>query len=264
MSSQRSRLDTPLLAGLLCLLGCGAGLGCVTVAEFRKLERQVIDIQRGRTGSPALEELADAGADSDVVRAEMRQLSGRVEVAEKLAEDSAAEVRRLRTEVISLGVRSSVAAIPAQPQVETEVEKTEEVAESVPQEPMSAEVKAYRVAYATWRGDDHDACIQEFRSFMQTYPASPYADDSAFWMADCHFKQGDYKNAVLRFDDVVRNYPTGNKAPDALYREGESLLKLGPSYHEAAKRAFQRVLNEYPDSARAREAKSQLELISAG
>jgi tol-pal system protein YbgF len=125
------------------------------------------------------------------------------------------------------------------------------------------EVRAYRSAYAFWRVDEHEACIDQFRNFLQTYPASSFADDAAFWMADCHFKQGDFKNAVLRFDDVVRTYPSGNKAPDALYRQGESLLRLGPGFHEAAKRAFERVLKEYPDSARATEASRQIELLAA-
>ncbi|MCP3983490.1 MAG: tetratricopeptide repeat protein, partial [bacterium] len=54
------------------------------------------------------------------------------------------------------------------------------------------------------------------------------------------------------------------KASDALYRQGESLLKLGPGFREAAKRAFERVIKEYPDSARASEARRQLDLYTAG
>ena len=64
--------------------------------------------------------------------------------------------------------------------------------------------------------------MDQFREFLQRYPTSPYADDAAFWMADCHYKQAEYKKAVLRFDEVVRNYPAGNKASDALYRQGET------------------------------------------
>jgi TolA-binding protein len=59
-------------------------------------------------------------------------------------------------------------------------------------------------------------------------------------------------------------YPAGNKAPDALYRQGEVLLNLGPSYSNAARDVFQRVLAEYPDSPRADEAQRQLERLSAG
>ena len=129
---------------------------------------------------------------------------------------------------------------------------------------LSDELKSYQEGIAAWRGRDYPSCIDRFRGFLQTYASSSRADDAAFWIADCHYKQGEFKNAVLRFDDVVRNYPTGNRAPDALYRQGESLLKLGPGFHEAARRAFERVLKEYPDSARAAEAKRQLDAVAAG
>ena len=132
-----------------------------------------------------------------------------------------------------------------------------------PAAPQSASVElgAYREAYNTWRTDDYGACIDRFREFLQTYPSSEYADDAAYWMADCYFKQGDYQTAILRFDDVAGRYPTSGKAPEALYRQGEALLRLGPRYGKAARRAFERVINEYPNSARVEEARRQLELI---
>jgi TolA-binding protein len=83
-------------------------------------------------------------------------------------------------------------------------------------------------------------------------------------MADCFYKKGDYKLAVMRFDDVVARYPKGNKAADALYRHGESLLKMGPAYQKAARRAFERVTQEYPDSPRSAEAKKQIDAIEGG
>jgi tol-pal system protein YbgF len=128
----------------------------------------------------------------------------------------------------------------------------------------SEELAAYRSGYSAWSRGDVAACIDQFRSFLQTHPASTYADDAAYWMADCHFKNGDLRSAVLRFADVVERYPTGNKAADALYRQGEALQKLGPTYGKAARTAFERVVKEYPDSARVGEAKKQLELLKAG
>jgi tol-pal system protein YbgF len=255
----RSRWRNAAIASLSGAMLVAFASGCVTVAEFRKLEARVVDLQRAESTDASRRELADSGADIDSLRGQLQQLSGRFEVSEKKANDALSEVRRLREELAAINARA-LAAVS-----EGEAGSADDAGEPEADEgPPSAEVVAYRQAYAFWRGDDHGTCIDEFRSFLQTYPASPYADDAAFWMADCHYKQGDYKNAVLRFDDVVRNYPTGNRAPDALYRQGESLLKLGPSYHEAAKRAFQRVLKEYPDSARAAQASDQLKLIEAG
>ncbi|MEE8581154.1 MAG: tol-pal system protein YbgF [Myxococcota bacterium] len=239
---------------LIMAIAASFATGCVTVAEFRKLERQVIDVQRGRNTGETGHGLADLAAEMDALAREIRQLQGRVEVVEKTARDALAEARRLRQELAGLAAES---ALP-------NVAKAGGKSGAEPWEVGSEELRAYRAAYASWRVDEHPACIDQFRKFLQTYPASAYADDAAFWMADCHFKKGDYKNAVLRFDDVVNAYPNGNKAPDALYRQGESLLKLGPGYHDAAKRAFQRVLKEYPDSGRVSEANRQIELLAAG
>ena len=128
----------------------------------------------------------------------------------------------------------------------------------------SAELRSYRVAYEAWRTDDNAACVDRFREFLQTYPSSEYADDAAYWLADCYFKQGDLQTAILRFDDVASRYPTSDKAAEALYRQGEALLRLGPRYGKAAEKAFERVINEYPDSPRAADAARQLDGLATG
>ena len=53
-------------------------------------------------------------------------------------------------------------------------------------------------------------------------------------------------------------------ASEALYRQGEALLKLGPNFGKAAEKAFDRVVKEYPDSRRAEDARQQLKLLGAG
>jgi len=72
---------------------------------------------------------------------------------------------------------------------------------------------------------------------------------------------------VLAFDDVVKNYPEGNKVPDALYRQGVALLEIGNSkgqqstYQPAARQIFERIVNDHPNSERVPEARRQLEKL---
>lgn len=249
------------------------GLGCVTTGEFRKLEERVIDAERKQTSRPeAREQLADLAEEIERLKSEQMRLEGELEVTRKAANDALAEAQKAREAFATqsaltggtitggtVGAAGGLAAGAA----------AGDAPQSGPEDPVgdaaaSAEVLAYQEALSSWRSDDHKVCIDRFRKFLQTYPASPYADDAAYWMADCHFKQGDYRVAVLRFNDVVRVYPNGNKAPDALYRQGESLLQLGPGFYEAAKSAFEKVLKDYPDSDRAKQAKQQLEAIGKG
>ncbi len=219
------------------------GSACVTTAEFRKLEYEV---NRLKGGGGTRTQAADTAAELQALRDDLAALEGRIEVAEHQAAQALEEAKATRR-----GGRAAGAAPGGAPNGEGE-----ETFSGSPEE-----VQAYREARSAWRGGDLGACIDRFREFLQTYPASDHADDAAYWMADCHYKESDYKAAVLRFADVVQRYPTGDKAPDALYRQGEALLRLGPKYGSAAQTAFERLINEYPDSPRVAEAKRQLELL---
>ncbi len=254
-----------LLGGLVALVVMG---GCATTGDLRKLEERLIDATAQLEARPeALDRLAELAEEVEQLKSEQRRLEGLLDVAQKTADDALAEAGKARASLAmqSSGVGEGAAGVAAGAAAAGMADDEAGPADPVvADEATSAEVLSYQEALTAWRSQDHEACIDRFRKFLQTYPASPYADDAAYWMADCHFKKGDYRVAVLRFNDVVRVYPTGSKAPDALYRQGESLLQLGPNYYDAAKSAFEKVLKDYPESGRAKEAEEQLEAISSG
>ena len=231
--------------------------GCVTVADFRKVQRDVVDLKRNAAqsgGEAPRERLAELAARIDALEQESELLRGRLEVTEHRVGEALREARAARQEGATEAVESGATtpgdgAAPAGEGGEGG-------------NPMlSEELAAYKAARSTWSSSDWEVCVDRLGEFLQTYPSSVYADDAAYWRADCYFQQGNYKKAILRFDDVVVRYPNGNKAPDALYREGEALLRLGPAYTTAARKAFERVLAEYPGSDRATEASQQLKLL---
>jgi tol-pal system protein YbgF len=250
------RISLALLVALLPL-----ATGCVTVAEFRKLERKVTDMQRGGGGAEGAR-IAELSARLDDLQTQIQQLEGRLEVSEHRVDEAMQEAKAARAEATASPANQPGTGVA--PEERDGEAATSDGPDGGAAGAEAGEVAAYRSAYEAWRQADSETCIDRFRNFLQTYPASAYADDAAYWLADCYFKQGDYKTAVLRFDDVVSRYPKGNKAADALYRQGEALLRLGPGYGKAAGKAFERVLTEYPDSGRAKEAKRQLDLLGSG
>ena len=250
-------MQTTRRIGMLALAVAAIALtgACVTPAEHRKLQRRVHVLENGGGGAGGMERsrVADIGARLDALERELDSLGGRLEASEHKTEQALAEARAARVEAAG---GSATPGVPAQ--------LPPDGAAAAANEAKSAELDAYRDARAAWSDGDPDACIDRFRNFLQTYPSSSYAENASYWMADCYFKRGDFKTAVLRFDDVVARYPKGTRAPDALYRQGEALLRLGPGYGKAAGKAFERVVQEYPDSARATEAQKQLELLRSG
>jgi tol-pal system protein YbgF len=241
-------------AALWLVLACTGALACVTPAELRKVSNRVTDLERGRGGGGAAGDqgrVADLAVEVDALQRSLEVLSGRVEVMEHRVQQALDEARAARSE-------ANTAAVPGVTPGATPDGEAGPAEGGV----VSAEVQQYRDAYNEWRSGSPQACVDQFTKFLQTYPASDYADDATYWLADCYFKQGNFSAAVLRFDDVARQYPSGNKAADALYRQGEALLRMG--HGKAAGNAFEKVLRDYPDSARAPEAKKQLDLLGSG
>jgi tol-pal system protein YbgF len=241
------------IAGGLAIAALPALTGCVGLAEFRKLQYEVRQMKAGGGGTGGPARLADVSSEIGALREQVSQLEGRLEVNEHQTQEALEEAKKAR-----LAAAQGVASAPAPHGAD------DPTAGLPPEASASAEVRSYRAAYDAWRTDDHQQCIDRFGEFLQSFPTSQYADDASFWLADCYFKQGDLKAAILRFDDVATRYPKSEKASEALYRQGEALLRLGPNFGKAAEKAFDRVVKEYPDSRRAEDARQQLKLLGAG
>ncbi|MBK7950292.1 MAG: tol-pal system protein YbgF [Deltaproteobacteria bacterium] len=260
------------LGALLAAIGLVAP-GCATQGDLLRLEEEVTALKRtGRSGADPFARIAQLSSDVDVLRQEVRDLQGELELARKEAADALAEVRKTRTAVAQSARAGATGGAAASDYSAGASEAGGSAAgdagaaidSGTPQGAAGApgdEVASYQKALDTWRKDDFKGCIDQFTGFLQVYPSSSYSDDAAYWLADCTFSNKEYKRAVVRFNAVVNVYPDSPKAPDALYRQGESLLKLGPKFHEAARTVFKRVEKEYPDSPRAAEAKRQLSTL---
>jgi tol-pal system protein YbgF len=259
-----------------CLAGWVASTtGCATQGDFLRLQEKVAEHHQTRKNEPdPFARIAQLSAEVDAMRQQLTELEGELEMARKESSDALAEAQRTRMAVAQGGALGAVDA--GAPGVGGEGSGSgsgavgavvgggsgDEAGASAPA--PDQELAGYQAALDAWRTDDFGACIERFTAFLQTYPNSGYADDAAYWLADCTYKNEDFKRAVVRFNAVVSVYPESPKAPDALYRQGESLLKLGPKFHEAARTVFRRVQKDYPNSERATEAAQQLDRLGPG
>lgn len=241
-------------AGLLaCALVLSVGLcACVTVQEYRALEREVAELKKAQqSGALPASRLAELGARLDELERELGVLRGDIEEARHVADQA-------------LSRAESQPTTPATPPAPTPAP-----GEGGAVAPSSGgEVQDYEEAFRVYRLGDYEVAIDRFRAFLQNYPSSDYADNALFWMGECYVKLGDQERAVLTFQDVVKQYPSGNKVPDALYRQGMALMELGrktgqeDTYYPAAREVFDRIVRDYPHSERVPEAKRQLEKLT--
>ncbi len=262
----KKALSRSVALALISAASIGGTTGCVTQGDFLRLQEKVAELHPPDRNEPdPFTRIAQLSADVDAMRQEIRDLKGELELARKEASDALEEARRTRVAVAQGTVSAdrenpSGAAATGGAGGAAGGAATIETSVSQP----DRELEGYQNALEAWRANDFKECIDQFTAFLQAYPTSGYADDAAYWLADCTYKNDEFKRAVVRFNAVVSVYPESPKAPDALYRQGESLLKLGPKFHEAARTVFKRVQKDYPDSDRAVEAAKQLERLGPG
>ncbi len=95
-----------------------------------------------------------------------------------------------------------------------------------------------------------------FAELITKFPKSDYADNSRYWIAETYYDEKDFASAILEFDKVVKDYPTGDKVPAALLKQGYAFLEIGEK--EGGVATLQDLVRKYPKSDEAKKAKEKL------
>lgn len=101
--------------------------------------------------------------------------------------------------------------------------------------------------------------INDFRQFLQTYPASPLASEVQYWLGESYYVVRDYAAAKESFIDLGLRYPSSERLPDALLKLGYIYEMLGDTSRE--QEVLQKLLQVYPDTQAAGLAKQRLLLL---
>jgi tol-pal system protein YbgF len=105
---------------------------------------------------------------------------------------------------------------------------------------------------------DYEAALAGFRLFLELHGQTSLAANAQYWVGECQYRMGRYKEALKAFYNVVSYYPLSPKL-------AASTLKIGQTYsrlkdQEKARMMFERVVDQYPDSPEAEVARKALEI----
>ncbi len=102
---------------------------------------------------------------------------------------------------------------------------------------------------------DYSGAIAAFQQFQKDYPNSNFAPNAHYWLGQLYFAKKQDKDAVSSFAAVV-TYNDSNKRADALVKLGDIAARNNNA--EQAKKYYQQVVDEYPNSASAKVASEHL------
>lgn len=98
-----------------------------------------------------------------------------------------------------------------------------------------------------------------FKKLIADYPSSPQADNSQFWIGETYYREKWYEKAILEYQKVIENYPSGNKIPAALLKQGLSFLNIGETNN--ARLVLKELVAKHPGTNEAAIAKQKLESL---
>lgn len=102
---------------------------------------------------------------------------------------------------------------------------------------------------------DYTGAIAAFQKFQKDFPDSTFTPNSHYWLGQLYFAKKQDKEAVKSFAAVV-SYKDSNKRADALVKLGDIAARNNNAAQ--AKKYYQQVVTEYPNSVSAKVAKTHL------
>jgi tol-pal system protein YbgF len=118
----------------------------------------------------------------------------------------------------------------------------------------------YNNALRDYNGNKNDLAIQECSDYIKFYPNTDLAGNCYYYMGEIQFRQGNFQQAAQSYDQVLQNFPSGNKAASAQLKKGFSLIELGKQDDGVAE--LKHLLQRYPHSPEALQARDRLKKLS--
>jgi TolA-binding protein len=119
--------------------------------------------------------------------------------------------------------------------------------------------KLFDAARGDYFAGQYDLAILGFTDYVKSFPKSDMADDAQVNICSAYVADGKPDKAVEACDLAIRNYPTGDKIPEAYYRKGLALSTLRDI--AGARAAWEEIVKRFPDSQEASLAKQGLERL---
>ncbi|MEK7307711.1 MAG: tol-pal system protein YbgF, partial [Nitrospirota bacterium] len=147
---------------------------------------------------------------------------------------------------------------PARIATQTAVVNADALAkETAPAEPAEKNVpanieSAYKKARKVYEDGQFDESRRMFQSFLRSYPENNYSDNARFWIGETHYRQKNYRQAILAYEDLLKKNPASDKVPSALLKQGMSFHALNDK--KAGDALLEKLVGKFPKSEQAMSA----------
>ncbi len=245
------------------LLPLGLGLAGVSQAQSSTpaFQNNTSEAQRKSGNNQATAELFYM---IQQLQADVRRLQGQVEEQQhqvsRLQQQSRDRYVDLDQRILELSksVEANVSSGGATTAGATGQGSEQPVPVRVYRSPGADEQKSYDAIIDLIRNKkDFDTAISRIYEFIDQYPEGDLTVNAYYWLGEVYLAEPKLEQAKQAFTIVATRFNDHRKAPDAVYKLGVTLDRLGEN--DEAKRRMQSVVDRYPNTGAAELARKFLE-----
>lgn len=123
----------------------------------------------------------------------------------------------------------------------------------------SGEVKAdalYLKGLESFKANDMAGARASLVQFLEKHSGHELTPNARYWIGETYYGEKNYEQAILEFQEVIKQYPKNEKASAAMLKQALSFRALKDI--KSARYVLNRLVKEYPKSDDAKKARTVL------
>ena len=113
----------------------------------------------------------------------------------------------------------------------------------------------YMAGYQALREGKTSQAREQFTSILD-YPENEYSDNARFWIGEAYYKDENYPDAILAYEELFKSNPDSDKVPGAMLKQGLAFYSIKDE--KTGKIILEKLIEKYPDSEPAMLAKKKI------
>ena len=118
----------------------------------------------------------------------------------------------------------------------------------------------YLAAYELVKAKKYDEALSAMDKFITKYPQGGYTANAQYWLGELYMVKKDYRSAINHFEIVLQQFPSSSKKAASMLKIGYALADSGKKQDAIIR--LQQVVKNYPDTSTAKLAKSKLDNLN--
>lgn len=135
------------------------------------------------------------------------------------------------------------------------IDELEKKANAAPEVVKHSDKDEFEVGKEAYRAGKYDEAIDAFEEYLKNPQAGTH-EEAIMLKGEAHFKQKNFKKAIVEFSKISEKFPKSKENPKALMRIAESFDGLGMK--EDAKAFYTDLIDKFPKSPEAKAAKKRI------